>query len=129
LWGGRRAKRSGWGGTALSNLAQDGFDHTVEVFTHFCIPKSENDIAFRFDGSVPPLIARHIVPTAVLITIEFDSHTPAVLGEIEEIATHRNLAAEMKAPRVQLSKLPPEQALHIASAAAQPPSAIYRSCF
>jgi hypothetical protein len=92
------------------------------------IPKAQHDIALGRDGSVTPYVVRKIRLIAMLTAVELDGDAATVLGEIEKVSAHGDLAAKVKTLRIQLAQLPPEQTFHIGSAVAQPPSAMNRSC-
>jgi len=70
---------------------------------------------------------RDVFLKAVLVAVEFDSDARAMFSEVEKISVHRNLPAEVKASRIQLVQLPPEQAFGVGSGVAQLTGALDRS--
>src|SRR5262249_10159833 len=90
LWGGRSAKRIGWG--AVFQRAKDPFNHTVDILDHFCIREAQRSIALRFEDAVAMIVVGSVFIPAMLGAIEFDHELRIVLDKIQRVAAERCLA-------------------------------------
>jgi hypothetical protein len=55
LWGGRSAKRIGWGATRR-RVSDDWFDHTFELAEYFDVCKPQNQVTIANDDTVACLV-------------------------------------------------------------------------
>ncbi len=62
------------------------FNHTIAVFQHFMVGKTQNGVTMRLQPSCPCSITRHLIVAAVLVAIQLDNQFSGGAKEIGDIS-------------------------------------------
>ncbi len=103
----------------MFQFAKNGLDDSFDVVTYLGCPESQNTVALVRQNTVANFIVFAMIVLTVLAAVDLNGNSSAMFGEVEEVASKRNLPPEMITVGIYFAQPIPELSLQLRSAVAK----------